>query len=259
MTSNNRWRQSFKWLALEGTAIIISILLAFWIDAWWGQRQERVNEQLILASVLEDFRTQRELVEGNRPYIEAIRDSTEKLLSATVEADHGLSSASIDVLLADIWWNNNAAIWTAPALNSLVSSGDISRISNVQLRNQFVEWSNRFNIIRETVAREVDFYDSRLMVFMEHHVSMPQILNTIDHVVGNPEINYDYRTKFSIKARVDHSSLLSNQQFQGLLTRRSILLNDILTQAFRGPQQDLGLEDDLGMVISAIEAELSEY
>jgi hypothetical protein len=38
----------WKRLTAEGAAIVVSILLAFWIDAWWDDRAERtlVRESL---------------------------------------------------------------------------------------------------------------------------------------------------------------------------------------------------------------------
>lgn len=49
----------FKRLASEGAVIVVSILLAFWIDAWWDRRQARTAE----AAVLESIRSE---VEANR-------------------------------------------------------------------------------------------------------------------------------------------------------------------------------------------------
>jgi len=237
-------------ISVEGAAIVLSILLAFSIEAWWDDRQDREDERVVLASLLEDFRAKKKLVVNQRTYNEALLSSTKALLYATTEADHGLSSASIDLLLVDISFNNNAALWSAPLLQSLVSSGDLSLNSNVHLRNSLVAWSGRFARLREVMARDVYFFDNRLMVFMESNVSMPQLLNIIGPIPGLPEYSYDYGGDFSIVERVDHSKLLSNQQFQGLLARRSILLNDILTQTF------FGLEADLDATIAALEEEL---
>ena len=93
----------------EGVAIVISILLAFSIEAWWDDRQYEEDEKQILISLLENFRAKRVLVEQKRAYNHAILTSTKKLLYASAEGGHGLNSASIDRLLADLWWNNNAA------------------------------------------------------------------------------------------------------------------------------------------------------
>lgn len=42
-------------LVREGVAIVLSILLAFAIDAWWDARQERAEELQILEALREDF------------------------------------------------------------------------------------------------------------------------------------------------------------------------------------------------------------
>ena len=46
-------------LAGQSAAIVASILLAFAIDAWWEDRQEREAEQAMLASLQHDFVTSR--------------------------------------------------------------------------------------------------------------------------------------------------------------------------------------------------------
>ncbi len=40
----------------EGAAIVVSILLAFWIQAWWDERQDRSDELVILAALVEELR-----------------------------------------------------------------------------------------------------------------------------------------------------------------------------------------------------------
>lgn len=35
-------------LLIDGVVIVISILLAFGIDAWWDQHQQGVEEQIVL-------------------------------------------------------------------------------------------------------------------------------------------------------------------------------------------------------------------
>ena len=43
----------------EGTAIVVSILLAFAIDAWWDERKDRADEQQILQALKAEFETNR--------------------------------------------------------------------------------------------------------------------------------------------------------------------------------------------------------
>ena len=46
---------SWKRLAVEAAAIVASILLAFAIDAWWENRQDRADELLILRALKAEF------------------------------------------------------------------------------------------------------------------------------------------------------------------------------------------------------------
>lgn len=41
-------------LASEAAVIVVSILLAFWIDAWWGHRQARMTEVTVLEAIREE-------------------------------------------------------------------------------------------------------------------------------------------------------------------------------------------------------------
>ena len=76
-------------------------------------------------------------------------------------------------------------------------------------------------------------------------------MNVIEYAPGHPEHRFDYGAKFALKEKVDHSNLMSSQQFQGLLARRSILLTDILIEiAFE-------FEDDLNATITVLEHELA--
>ena len=51
--------RSIPWprILVEGVAIVVSILLAFGIQAWWEGVQEREEEQDALASILQEFET----------------------------------------------------------------------------------------------------------------------------------------------------------------------------------------------------------
>lgn len=54
MTTRRDSRARMKWLLLEGVVVVMSILLAFWIDAAWDERQERQLEHAYLLAMRED-------------------------------------------------------------------------------------------------------------------------------------------------------------------------------------------------------------
>jgi hypothetical protein len=47
----------------EGLVIVVSILLAFWIDAWWDRQQEEARRTDLLSSLCSDFTTTASLLD----------------------------------------------------------------------------------------------------------------------------------------------------------------------------------------------------
>jgi len=57
--------QTIPWkrISVESIAIVASILLAFGIDAWWGERLERSQEQILLTRLSTEFLTNLERID----------------------------------------------------------------------------------------------------------------------------------------------------------------------------------------------------
>jgi hypothetical protein len=58
-TNNIQWKRT----AVEGVAIVVSILLAFWIDTWWEDRKEARLEVVYLLELQEDFKQNKSRLE----------------------------------------------------------------------------------------------------------------------------------------------------------------------------------------------------
>ena len=234
-------------VAVEAAPIVGSILLAFAIDAWWEDSQSEQQEAQILEALLEDLVTKRDRLESQRTRISKIRASANSLLQASAEGNDSLDSGSIDILIGDICVINQPASWSFPLLRSIVEGGQLVVISNIELRTMLVDWHESFALVQAAVARDLAFYDVHLIPFLNANVSMPQILNASRQKLG---LSYKFDQEFSLKVKTDHTDLLTSKEFQGLVSRRSILLNDILLRI----SPDFG--GDLDTFIEVIRAEL---
>ena len=60
--------QTIPWkrISVESIAIVASILLAFGIDAWWGERLERSQEQILLTRLSTEFSTNLERIDDGK-------------------------------------------------------------------------------------------------------------------------------------------------------------------------------------------------
>ena len=63
-------QQNIQWkrLTVEAAAIVGSILLAFAIDAWWADRQDRAEEQRIFLGLKSEFEQNLGLIEIELSY-----------------------------------------------------------------------------------------------------------------------------------------------------------------------------------------------
>ena len=237
----------------EGAAIIASILLAFWIQAWWEGQQARSEERATLSALLLEFRDIRDSVDGNRIYNSAIRDSVLELLRFSQGQGKELTEADIDRLLADLWWNQELSPVSAPTLHSIVASGDLTLVSNAELRRDLGAWPVTLGHLADTLQRDNDFFTERLMPFLAENSSLIQIRAAEDHAPGNPEDEYDATGVVQPKESVSHSELLANTQFLNILSEREVWLTDILTMGLAG------IDEDLDETIEMLESELAVH
>jgi hypothetical protein len=250
-TENRISRESLQWLTLEGAAIVVSILFAFWIDAWWDERQERKEEVLVLTSILAEFKDKRQILTLDRVGNQAMLDSAKALIDASLASDSDVDPAWVDQQLGNQWFNNNASRWTVPVLESTISAGKLDLISDADLRTKLGAWPSQFAVIRTTIGREVAFYDDYLMPYLQLNSVMPQTLNTIEHLLGFPELKVQI-PKFQISQSYDHTELLASRSFQNLMTRRWVYLRDILDQEF------MGLEEQMDETIAIVQSEIEK-
>ena len=90
-----------RW-AVEGLVILVSILLAFWIDAWWDGVQARHHEAVVVEAARQELETNREIrrfVDGSS----AITDRIERFLNATVEEVRATPADSVELLVEALW------------------------------------------------------------------------------------------------------------------------------------------------------------
>lgn len=124
---------------IEGVVIVASILLAFGVDAWWDERQERVEETEILAGLHREF-------EEYWTVLLARIDQHAQMLSAM--------AAVLESIEGGAWisgeWDLDAAVGRAlspptTALgngvrDALVQAGRLDVLSDATLRERLAGW-----------------------------------------------------------------------------------------------------------------------
>ncbi len=246
-TQNIPWKR----LSVEAAAIVASILLAFSIDAWWHDRQQRNEEQTILQALLNDLHDKRNYLAEKTRYNEAIFESTKTLQRLAAGVEEGVSESSIDRLIGDIWWYNNEASWESAPITQLIAGGGLSSIQNTMLAQNLAELQLTFSKVRNLYRIDQYFHHNELTPFLTVNANMAQIVGKIEHEPGNPQNRYEFGD-IGIGNSRSHSELLSNTEFQNLLIAKMEHQIDILRYGYSG------LDDQLQEAMSMLEAELDE-
>ncbi len=238
-------------IAVEGIAIVASILLAFAIDAWWNGKQQHESEQIILQTLLDDLRVKQVLLADMGRFSEAIIESAETLLRAASNTEQTLSEDTIDQLIGDTWWVNNDDLWDSAPLSQLVAGGNLSLISNVELVQELAALQVAIGRVRGHYRNDGKFHDDVMTPFMISNANMAQIASTVSHRPGQPENTVTIRDIGSVRG-YRHSELLATIEFQNLLVAKMERLSDILDVGH--PDVEVGLEK----VVEMLEVELDE-
>lgn len=155
MAANHATREKINWLLLEGVLIVASILLAFWIDAWWDGRKDALEEQEILVGLEVEFADLRDRLDLWANRNRAGAKLIERLLSESVTEMNlpELELALTHTILANV-------LDQGGALDALLASGRLERITDRDLRARLVKWPDWLEDIHtnDLSAREVTIH-----------------------------------------------------------------------------------------------------
>ena len=249
----------WKRLTAEGVAIVLSILLAFWIDAWWDNRQDQIDERVILRSLQAEFSQVQSQIESVSRSVGATRDSAIQLLNAAVGSEITLTDREIDRFLYDQTWYIGQAYLANHELDTMMSSGDISLISNIRLRQLLGSWQSGNEYYRNAIRADIEFYRNYWMPYLREEALIQQIFSAGDHAPGHPDIVFPGE-KVILREIVSHRQLLADRKFQNLLSQRIANLLDIdqfQPELLRGTDSASAIED-LHEIIKLLEQELAQ-
>jgi hypothetical protein len=207
---------SAKRLLLEGAAIVASILLAFAIDAWWGERADLKDEEAVLAALLADFRQAKEMVKDRRNSSVIIQNATNELMKLSYDPESSLDPDSLDQLLGKLtWWFPGGQIPTG-ALNSLVYGGKLGAIRNDQLRLDIADWPRKIDYLQSGLSQDYDVFFEVYIPYLRGNGYLPQIATSVTQIPGESDPFYQ-TAPIPPSETVDHSILLADKRFHNIL------------------------------------------
>jgi hypothetical protein len=133
--------QKIPWnrLAVEAAAIVVSILLAFAIDAWWEDRQVQLEEQQILLGLSEEFLSNHEVLSQDlASHLKGLKSLEDILL--LLEGGQSNDAKAIAIAALFEMKAPKTTDLGNGTLSAVLSSGRIETLKSKRLRTQLTAW-----------------------------------------------------------------------------------------------------------------------
>jgi hypothetical protein len=127
----------WKRLAAEGAAIVLSILLAFGIEAGWSQRQDRTEERELLTALRAETLLNQQILRQTAQRVEGGRGALTAFVRSTAMSDLMNDSLSKAVVIA--FGRSYASGLVLGALDATINSGKLGLIRDPELRALLVQ------------------------------------------------------------------------------------------------------------------------
>jgi hypothetical protein len=205
------WRR----IAAEGGAIVISILLAFGIQAAWESRRDSVEEQDHLLALRSQFQTSLEMIQVEIAANEAAAEATRRLVALDVRGAVALDSDSLAALFTSSLAPGRVNL-PSGALDALLASGGLRLITDPELASRLAAWPSLVAEVYENAGWLLDATTQDYLPFLYTYVG------GLSFAAGGP---LDYPpTRFPSKTE----QLFSDPLLEGHLYSRGFRLYQVL-------------------------------
>jgi len=145
---------------VEGAVILVSIVLAFGLDAWWDSLAEGRQMREQLGSVEAEVRENRDLVLFQVDLMERIVGASKVLVAAMDSAGPSAREIIIPDSIAWLPLNNPTLDASLGAIDALVASGQLAQIGDPEVRTLLAGLRDRFeDAVEEQEQALTVFYD----------------------------------------------------------------------------------------------------
>jgi hypothetical protein len=227
------WRDAVRDIIL----IVVSILIAFALDAWWDNQLDRQRERAHLETLLAEFRANHERLDSYLIQVSGSFDSTLQVLELMGPAPEPISP---DVLANLINESFDVGTFTphGGAVEALLASGELSLIRNQELSTMLSQWpvvSNSLHDLAGLQARNRE----------ELHIYLARSGVPVSRIAENLDWLHIPRSKFEF----DPEKVLSAVGIETYLVSRAVrigFLRDQYTAALNTAETIIALlEKDL--------------
>ena len=182
-------KAQIPWLRVfvEGVVIVASILLAFGIEAWWGERTDARQEEALLLALASDFETTATLFSQVSAAHTRVTDATARLI------EYGLAGsvpeperAAVDSLVSSLFWRST---FDPPmgTVESVVGSGRLDVLSSGELVTELTQWGSLVSSLRGLETVGLDHFNEQFYPYLSSRINVRDMDKGIPYDVPGGE------------------------------------------------------------------------
>jgi len=158
--------QAIPWkrLSAEGVAIVVSILLAFWIDAWWGTQKDIAEEREILVGLEAEFVDLSARLDG---LSKMNREGTVLIDNYLSDSVVEMSPISVEQLFVFAYYVN--VLDQGGALDALLASGRLEKVAARDIRARLAKWPDWLEDMHTNDLSFRDYAFREILPFLTGH------------------------------------------------------------------------------------------
>ena len=205
-TQEIRWKR----ILVEGTAIVISILLAFAIDAWWDQRREARDAQDQFVRVVSELRANIAVLEAQDQDLDLTTRAAREFLSIMGPDAEPVSTLEIGSMMYRIFGVPTLSL-NRGATQNFLSSGQLTDGRWIDIRLALAEMLSEAQIA-ENSSLELRQMRPEILERMRAFVSELDVVKEHPLMADYPSSRFDSNT----------DALLSDMKFESLTASYAI-------------------------------------
>ncbi|MCW9707823.1 hypothetical protein [Fodinibius salsisoli] len=219
----------YHYAFLQVILMVISILIAFWVDTWWQGKQNIKKEKAYLSALKSELEENQRIYDSHMEKLKEDVSTTSNFLSMLKGNTSGQIPA--DSLQKYIWPLATINVITPiqAALDDLINSGGMQYIRSDILRRQIATYKQNFEFDFEKQRSALKLWNSTLSVFNLNNMNISQVVPA-DAIESSSEIpKFAFNSSFSASDRRTYINRLVQR----------ILLIDSLQESHRKVLQNI--------------------
>ncbi|PAP75443.1 hypothetical protein [Rubrivirga marina] len=221
------WRPKVRWFAAEYLIVVLGVLTAVGINAWWGDRQQAQEERRLLTALLAEADANEARLARIVAFHGAVKETATTLLAVSADPTSEVSADSADQLLTDVsWWSSYTTLESA-VLDAAVQDGQLDVVQTDSLRRLLGTWHTELAAVRVQGEQERAHYETVWVPLLRAETELAQVSNRAETVPGSSD-PYQGAALPTPPTPTDHRPLLQSRALRNALVQKVWIEDDVL-------------------------------